>query len=334
MKKVLVAVAALVSVATSANAQTNVTIYGIVDAGIRHEDNGNAAGSFTRLDSGILNGSRLGFKGTEDLGGGLSANFQIENGFTIDDGALGNGGLLFGRQAWVGLAGGFGAMKLGRQVTPVFANSNVFDPFGDAQSGDSARLFNYSGSRTNNAVSYGYDAGSLRGELQYGFGEVAGNTSAGSMLGATAGYRKGPIDLVLTYNGNNDAAGNVRGKATMIGGNCDFGIAKVFIAYQWNKDVTATGVVTAGADVRDALIGATIPVGNGVVRASYMRLTDKAKSNADASQVALGYVYNLSKRTALHTSVARLANDGAASYKVVAPGASDKVIDFGIRHSF
>ena len=334
MKKVLIAITAFGSIAASASAQTNVTIYGAVDAGIRHEDNGNAAGSFTRLDSGILNGSRIGFKGAEDLGGGLSANFQLENGFSVDDGSLGNGGLLFGRQAWVGLSGGFGTLKLGRQVTPVFANSSVFDPFGDTQSGDSARLFNYSGSRTNNVVSYGREINGLRGELQYGFGEAAGSTSANRMRGATAGYRAGPVDVVLTYNSNNDATGSVRGKATMIGGNYDFGIAKLFAAYQWNKDVTATGVVSAGADTRDALVGVTVPLGSGVIRASYIRLSDKAKVNADANQIALGYVYNLSKRTALHTSVSRLANDVAASYKVVTPGASDKVIDFGVRHWF
>lgn len=334
MKRRLLALTVLASVAASSNAQSNVTVYGIVDMGIRHENNGAAAGSVTRLDSGVMSGSRIGFRGVENLGNGLSAIFQLENGFNADDGTLAQGGRFFGRQSWVGLAGGFGTVKLGRQVTPVFANSGVFDPFGDTQAGDSARLFNYSGSRTDNVVSYSKELSGLRGELQYGFGEVAGDTSANRMLGAVAGYRAGPIDVVLTYTGNNNAAGSVRGKTTLIGGNYNFGFAKLFAAYAWNKDVTPTGVVTAGADTRNALIGATAPLGSGTLRFSYIRLMDEARSNADANQIAIGYVYDLSKRTALHTSASRLENDGGANYRAARPGASVRTIDVGIRHSF
>lgn len=334
MKKTLIALAVLGAFTTSANAQTNVTVYGIVDLGIRHEDNGAPAGSVTRMDSGILNGSRLGFKGSEDLGGGLSANFQLENGFNADDGTLGNGGRLFGRQSWVGLSGGFGSVKLGRQVTPVWANSGVFDPFGDSQAGDSARLFNYSGSRTDNVVSYSHEASGLRGELQYGFGEVSGSSSANRMIGAVAGYRGGPVDVVLTYTGNDNAAGSVRGKATMIGGNYNFGIAKLFAAYQGNKDVTPLGVVAAGEESCAALIGVSVPVGSGSLRASYIRLTDKQRNDADVDQIGIGYVYNLSKRTAIHASASRLENDRLASYRVAAPGATSRLIDIGVRHSF
>jgi len=334
MKKTLLVLAVLGTFSASSGAQANVTVYGIVDTGIRHEDNGSAAGSVTRLDSGILNGSRIGIRGLEDLGGGLSAVFLIENGFNADDGTLGQGGRLFGRQSWIGLSGGFGTFKLGRQVTPVFANSSVFDPFGDTQSGTSSRLFNYSGSRTDNVLSYGYDSNGLRGELQYGFGEVAGDSSANRMLGAIAGYRTGPIDIVLTYTSNHNAAGIVRGKTTLIGGNYNFDTVKLFAAYALNKDITPTGIVTGGADTRDALIGVSVPIGSGVLRASYIRLTDEVRSNADANQLGVGYVHNLSKRTALHASASRLKNDAAASYRAAVPGASVRTLDIGVRHSF
>jgi len=336
MKKSLLALAVLGAFAGIASAQSNVTIYGVVDLGLVNDNNGGSAGSVTKLDSGLLNGSRLGFKGSEDLGGGLSAIFQLENGFSADTGVLGQGGALFGRQAWVGIAGGFGSVKLGRQTTPVYANSDVFDPFGDALAGDSARLFNYSGSRTNNVISYNYDASGIRAQVQYGFGEVAGNTSASRTIAAFGGYRNGPIDAVLTYTANNDATGNVTGKTTLLGGNYNFGVVKAFAAYAWNKDVVApSGAVSLGADTRNALIGLTAPVGPaGTFMASYIRLSDKSKSNADANQIAIGYTHDLSKRTALYTSFSRTGNDGAASYNAGAAGATDKLFNAGIRHKF
>ncbi|RZI41890.1 porin [Herbaspirillum sp. HC18] len=114
MKKSLLALAVLGAFAGVASAQTNVSIYGVADVGIERTKL-SPGQSTTRLSSGIQSGSRLGFKGSEDLGGGMSAIFALENGYDISNGALGQGGLLFGRQAWVGLNGGFGAVKFGRQ---------------------------------------------------------------------------------------------------------------------------------------------------------------------------------------------------------------------------
>lgn len=126
MKKSLLALAVLGAFAGAASAQTNVTIYGVVDAGITHENG--AAGSVTKLATGVQSGNRLGFKGTEDLGGGLKANFQIENGFNLDTGTQ-RQGALFGRQAYVGLSGNFGAINLGRQYNPVFNALDSIDPW-------------------------------------------------------------------------------------------------------------------------------------------------------------------------------------------------------------
>ncbi|MGI4847296.1 MAG: porin, partial [Janthinobacterium lividum] len=210
MKKSLLALAALATIAAagSAFAQTNVTIYGVVDAGLVKDIHGgtNAAASAAnpfpastpnasnRLDSGLQNGSRLGFRGTEALGGGLSAIFNLEAGFNVDTGTSAQGGALFGRQAWVGLQGDFGTVKLGRQQTVVYQNSGTFDPFGDTLAGDSARLINYAGSRTNNTIGYSINAAGVRGEIDYGFGEVAGDSKAGRYIGGNLGYANGPID--------------------------------------------------------------------------------------------------------------------------------------------
>lgn len=335
MKKSLLGIAIVGALANNAFAQSNVTVFGIVDLGISHDDNGGAAGSVTRMDSGLLNGSRIGFFGKEDLGGGLSASFMLENGFSADNGTLGQGGRLFGRQAWLGVNSQFGSVKLGRQMTPVYANSMTFDPFVNALAGDSGRLFNYSGSRTDNAISYNYDENGIRAQLMYGFGEVAGDTSASRTIAGFVGYKNGPIDVVLTYNGSNDVTGNVTGKTTMLGGNYNFGPAVVYAAYAWNKDVVApTGAVLAGEDSRNALLGVGVPVGAGTFKASYIKLSNKAVNNADADQVAIGYVYDLSKRTALYTSFSRTENDGGAKYNTDTGGATDKLFNVGIRHKF
>jgi predicted porin len=123
MKKSLLTLA-LVSVTGAATAQTGLTIYGIVDAAIAYDKGVSAEDKSWRLQSGQQSGSRLGFRGTEDLGGGLSAVFTLENGFNVDDGTLGQSTAsvtrLFGRQAWVGLNGGFGSVRLGRQQTPLY----------------------------------------------------------------------------------------------------------------------------------------------------------------------------------------------------------------------
>ena len=139
MKKSLLALAVLGAFTGIASAQTSVTIYGVVDAGITREDNG--VTTTNRLDSGNQSGSRLGFKGNEDLGGGLSAQFLLEQGFNVDTGTLGQGGRMFGRQAYIGLTGNFGQLRLGRQKTVMYDALLAIDPFGIANKGGMDRLF-------------------------------------------------------------------------------------------------------------------------------------------------------------------------------------------------
>ena len=312
-------------VAGQAMAQNNVAIYGVVDMGWSHARNG--AGSVNSLNSGLLNGSRLGFKGAEALGNGLTAIFVLENGFAADTGAMGQGGLLFGRQALVGLAGRYGTLKLGRQATPVYDNNDVFDPFCNGLAPDSIRLINYSGSRTNNMLSYSVGAGGWRGQLQYAPGEVAGNSAAGRTLGGYGGYRGGNVDTVLTYQSTANAAGDVRGSTALAGGNVKFGGITFYAAYAWNRNVTAPGgVIAPGTDMRNQLLGVSIPTGGaGSIRMSYITLRDRMAARADAHQFGLGYIHELSKRTALYTSAAWLSHER---------NGSDRLANAGIRHRF
>ena len=332
MKKSLIALAVL-AVSGAAMAQSSVTLYGVADVGLARVDTGTTA--TTRMDSGNLNGSRWGLKGSEDLGGGMKAIFTIESGFNLDTGAQADATRVFNRQSFVGVSGGFGTVKLGRQMNAIYSNSGTFDPFGDALAGDSARLLNYQGNRTDNAITYAYAASGFRGEIQYALGEVAGNSTASRTIGGFVGYKAGPIDVVLTSQDTRNATDTDSAKVTLLGGNYDFGIAKAFLSYDVEKG-------TGTFDRRHAIIGAVVPMGAGSIKVSYIKRDDKAFTNRDAQQLAVGYTYDLSKRTALYTSFSHLDNDGGATAGTsgahaagsVVAGQSVKVFDIGVRHSF
>ena len=128
MKKEVLMLLGAATLAGSAMAQSNVTVYGLIDAGLVRESGGLSSGN-TLLGSGIAAGSRLGFKGREDIGNGMAGVFTLESGYNIDTGAMGQGAL-FGRQAFVGLETTAGNVYLGRQYTPLFLTVNAIDPFG------------------------------------------------------------------------------------------------------------------------------------------------------------------------------------------------------------
>jgi predicted porin len=360
MKKSVLVLAVLGAFANAASAQsTSVTVYGVVDAGVVAEKGG-SAGSVTKLSSGVASGSRLGFKGTEDLGGGLSASFVLENGFQADTGALGQStaaATLFGRQAFVGLGGkSFGTVTLGRQYTPHYLAVTSADPFGTGLAGDAVNILPNTGdqaSRMNNTIKYATpDLSGFSGELAYGFGEVAGDSSARRQIGASVGYTGGPVGVRLAYhNLNNATAPNQPGnnaKNTILAATYNLEVAKLYFAYGVDKGIgssplrngTATPfgrAMTPSTDSTDALVGVSVPFGAHTVLASYIRKNDKTARNQDADQWALGYRYALSKRTDLYTAYARIKNKNGASYTVgnaIEAGSGDKALNLGVRHTF
>src|SRR3569833_204250 len=195
MKKTLLLLAVLGAFTGTASAQTNVTIYGLLDAGVHYRDNGADTNNKTwGVDSGQASGSRLGFRGTEDLGGGLAAIFTLESGVNVDDGTLGQGitgsanspalTRLFGRQAFVGLSGNFGAVKFGRQYAPIRVAVESVDPFGVSGAGNAANFFNVHGERTDNTVNYSTaNFGGFSGQAAYSFGDFAGVVFVGCFFG-------------------------------------------------------------------------------------------------------------------------------------------------------
>ncbi|AMP17046.1 porin [Collimonas pratensis] len=217
MKKSLIALAVLGAIAGAAQAQTSVTIYGIVDTGVVYTTKvstgkgadgfSNANGSKFSVNSGVIQGSRIGFKGVEDLGGGLKALFQLEAGFNNDNGAL-NGQdsktstTLFRRKSVVGLGGNFGSVLLGRQtdiLDDVSQWTSVQD-FGGVTGSVGHNLDRLEGTRTNNSIRYNTpDLSGFTGSLIYGFGETAGQTSSGQSFGLGGQYANGPLGLFAAY---------------------------------------------------------------------------------------------------------------------------------------
>jgi predicted porin len=209
MKKSLLALAVLGAFAGAAQAQSSVTIYGIIDTGVTYTNKVNTTGTNTgskfAMNSGVVQGSRLGFKGVEDLGGGLSAVFALEAGFKNDTGALDDSkttSTLFRRKSVVGLAGGFGSVLLGRQTDfadTISAYTSVND-FGGVTGNVGHNLDRLEGTRSNNSVSYTTtNLNGFTGNLMYGFGETAGSVKTGQAYGLGAKYENGPLGLGLNY---------------------------------------------------------------------------------------------------------------------------------------
>ena len=372
MKKSLLALAALSLVAGTAAAQSSVTMYGIADVGVVHES-GNPAGAVNKLTSGVSAGSRLGFRGVEDLGSGLAALFVLETGINYDTGgnaqlaSAGNpAGAAFGRQSFVGLRSGAGTLTMGRQYNPYFKTVNAIDPFGTGQVGNSGNLMAFTGSNGRSANSIQYvspNVAGFSGELLYAFGEVLGDTHAARVINGALSYVNGPMLLRVAHqrqNNPNNALDVARN--TIIGFSYDFGVAKLQTAYALARGPRsiANAAETVGfnaaagtpyrpvplvplaltdADVQDYLIGTTIPVGAGNILASYIRRQDRTAAHQNANQFAIGYEYNLSKRTTLYTAYSRINNDNGAGYTVgnsgdLTAGSGDHGTSFGVRHTF
>lgn len=341
MKQTCLALALLGAFACTANAQSNVIVYGLLDAGVARINNG--AVTTTRLDSGNNSGSRLGFRGSEDLGSGLSAVFTLENGFGTDNGTQLQGGRLFGRQAWVGLSSHFGTLKLGRQNNPARGIIDRTDPYNLAGAGRADTIFNVYGDRADNSLTY--TTPNLRGliaQVAYDFGEQPGNSTLGRQLGMSADYAVGPLNASLGYHKQNQltlaGAGNGSTHTTLVAGMYDFNVVKLHAMYATNKGASAAGVRTVDQD--DMMLGLSIPFGPHRLYGSYLRRSNDLLTNADTSVYSIAYTYDLSKRTNLYASYGNINNETAATINspgagaIATAGADPSVLYFGLRHRF
>ncbi len=426
MKKPYVALSALAAMTVSsvAPAQSSITLFGVVDASIagdvtkvRNTTPVTPAQRFdpnflyvntlvyrnTRLASNNYNTSRIGFRGTEDLGGGLAAGFWLESRIANDDGSLGVAS--FTERSTISLSGVFGEFRMGRDFKPTDYNIGIFDPFGG--NGAGTAVFQQAwfplefGGNVQVSNSVGYftpkNLGGFFGEVSYAFGErprtrpgtltpactepgtpALCDTRSGRYIGGRVGYAKGPLDVALAYGLSTNASEFQAGSTTRatnwnLGASYDFKIAKVsgFVGRIRNAldfDPGNAGNAGIGGTTKNTgyLLGVTVPVGPGLIRAAYSRMNivnegsllpkrdylplSGGTPQPRADQFALGYIHNLSKRTALYATVAYIKNRDGANIAVhfesipalsleslpgqKFEGKTSMGYDIGIRHAF
>lgn len=261
MKKVLFAIASMAAIDV-AYAQSSVTLYGLIDEGVNYISNAKG-GQLYNLSSGVHNGDRWGLRGSEDLGGGLKAIFLLENGFEINSGKLNQGGLLFGRQAYVGLGSPYGTVTLGRQYDSIVDYTGPFavaDQWGGNISAHPADLDNFNNdNRVNNSIKYtsvNY-AGLTFGGL-YSLGGVAGSFSENQIYSLGASYANGPFALAVAYlnikDPNVSFFGNAVAGATAATNN--FGASPVINGFASAKSQQVIGAGTS-YQIGAATLGAT-----------------------------------------------------------------------------
>jgi predicted porin len=347
MKKSLLALAVLGAFAGAASAQSSVTIYGIVDASVARFDNGGADGSVNRLDSGNNAASRIGFKGVEDLGNGLKAEFVLENGYDVSNGGQSsNAGAAFSRLAYAGIGGEFGTVRLGRQNSQIAEVVSIIDPFQKSGMVNGVDFYNGGGvaERVSNQITYNSNTyGGFSGRIGYRFGETAGDNSANRGYGLQLGYANGPLAVQFGYDKQNTTTvggldqGDV--KDALLGATYDFGVVKLHGAYGQRKADAGVSGFAEDDKIRSYMVGATVPFGASKIRAEYIRNDNRDVDNADNNVYALSYTYSLSKRTTLYATYARVSNDDASNLGFGGPGEgvageNSKGLALGVQHNF
>lgn len=371
--------ATLALAAGSACAQSSITVFGVIDLGVRAVKNGDGGWATAMFDGGLA-ASRLGFRGEEDLGGGLKAGFWLEAPVFADTGAAGtpNGapaaggatiaGKFFQRRSTVSVSGPWGELRLGRDFDPSFLNLGEFDVYGTTGFGGNANLVGGGSlaangllgsaagtiARADNALAYHLPAiggalAGLYGSVMLTAGEGS-NTSNGNnrYQGARLGWAGGGLNVGL-------AAGR-----TSIPGASDFRVWNIGASYvlpqatlmgfAHRADFTPAGLPAR----RQTLwgLGARIPMGQGELRLTWQQsdfsggaTVPGLRASDDALQVAMGYVYHLSKRTALYADVGQIDNRGLSIFAF--PGGqlagsgfgtltsrSSTAVGSGVRHVF
>lgn len=384
MQKKLIALAVSALVSGAAFAQSTVTIYGVADGGISYRTDGpkNSHDRIT-IDTGISAGNRLGFKGVEDLGNGISALYTVEMGFGADDGALRNGVGVGKRQAFLGLTGGFGTVIAGRLYTPHYTLLSSIDPFKagtvgsyrnvsadvvslNALTGNDDAVGNvFDPTRVDNTIAYvSPSAGGFNVTVAYSNG-ASGRESLGTkntddikVFVLQPRYTQGIVDVGINFHQI-----NVEGRNNLIGGGVgvdditniavaaalDFGAIKIHAFYDTN---TLTFTSPPGVKYKDwtmdtFLFGLTFPFAgkNAIQLSGVYNKMDNGRDTGEVTQAAIGYTYELSKRTNFYVAAATITQDDKAKNKVFQRAASvgdnsnnyagyETGVQFGLKHTF
>jgi len=368
MKKSLLVLAALGTLSGLASAQSEITIFGVVDASLRSVKNG-SLGTIQSLSTGSESSSRLGFRGTEELGNGWSAGFWLESDLQNDIGGAGGNAIqtapanqLWNRRSVVTLKSNtLGEVRLGRDYVPtwfVMSNADPFNNNGVAGTGNiyvsSASAVNSSAFgagtnassivRVNNSVQY-YLPRNLGGVYGFAMASAAERTSVAlggtKGYGGRIGYAAGPLDVTVAMYTTQNIPTHSDFRDVAMSACYDFGVVKLSLGRRQLSYLSAK--------VSDTLFGVSSRVGLGTIKFSYSladqsgRVGTTSINANDASQLGLGYVYDLSKRTALVATYAYLSNKGSAFYTIPAGpsanaatfgGQTSSGYEFGLRHFF
>jgi predicted porin len=322
--------------AASGAGGTSVTLYGVLDGYVQL---GRSANNLNRLQSGGLSGSRLGFRGTEDLGGGLRGFFILEAGLNSDDGSSGQGGLAFGRQSVLGLQGAFGQVSLGRQYSSAYTAANDFSVFGNNPYGPSTGLIggfaggyeptrgasstavapatgatgNGSPTRVNNSIKYETPAlGGFRVGAMYGAGEnlsESSNSNDQRLVDAYLRWNAGAFDAIVSYIDDKTlpTPAGLEGTNVKVGSvaaGMNLGPVRVVAGYMDVNDKRIDN-----QDGKGYWVGSEFRLSSGnLIRLQYVENNPEGEDNKSRA-LGLGYQYDFSRRTAFYTAVTRFRNE-------------------------
>ncbi|KWR85994.1 porin [Cupriavidus sp. IDO] len=352
MKRTALALAATgLAFAGSASAQSSVTMYGLVDAGIEYVSHAGPNGSVVKLTSGGKNTSRWGLRGTEDLGGGLKAVFALESGIAIDTGKLDTDGTLFDRRATVGLASQYGQVVLGRTFTTTYDFMLPFDPMGYAPSYSWATSSTATGnrkdglfSRASNAIRYDGNFGGLKLGATVAMGEVAGDFKSSSKYALGVGYSAGKFAAAVTWDRQNGAGASTSPadstdyiQGIHAGASYDFGNVSLFAGYRNYKKAFTTAAASERSDMYWGGASYDFTPAFTLYGAIYKQ-NIKGGTDADPILFSLRAQYALSKRTAAYLSAgyakARHGQNVSVSRDFVGFANNQTGVMAGLQHRF
>lgn len=344
------------SAMSAAFGQAAPTVYGVIDTGIQRTDpkagRSSKTATTTGINGGIRGGSRFGFRGTEDLGGGLKAIYTIENGFAPDTGMALQGSRLFGRQAFLGLSSRAGTLVAGR-IGTFSSGAGTFDKWGRIDpfrtvygiAGLGSTMSSSASLRVDNALAYvtpaigGFSAGAAKSWRVDGAERAGGGSNNNEAIATFVNYSAGPLYAVATFDRIKlgELAGAPSQKHLQLGVAYDLKWVQLSAAYAREDDqrvLQSTAQQAAGADAQAWMLGVVAPLGAHRLMGSYQQRTvDAAPTSAEGKRrvLSVGYEYSLSKRTVLYAAMADLTDRDAL--KTASSGGS-RQFSTGLNHSF
>jgi len=329
----------------AAQAQSNVTIYGRIDAGVNYQS-GVQVGTSTKTGSewaasgNEWGTSMFGIKGTEDLGGGLQALFTLENGFNADNGAVNGGSGLWTRRSYVGLSGADGTIKVGKDLAIENAIWDI-DPTGQQAMSTSTLVEGRNWPQTNNMVSYQTPSfGGFTVSAMHGFGEQAGSFTDGSSDGVAFTYTQSNLELLGVYDVQRSATGQYTSlytdsKDLILGGTYTIDKLKLFAGFE---NIRATVDTTDGTRNNMYWGGVNYQVTPALLLIAAAYHANVNEGIGGASLYMIGANYSLSKRTLLYASLGTLRNSSASDFTIETgtgvAGQNMNALYFGVSHSF